>query len=120
MKKINKIPLDKSDPLQSIKIPLQDRSESISDTLLYTESESGRKYSCPLLATAWYLARLGIAPFSDITSKNGNANNLYARRLINVLSVDYLRVESAVRDILNYSRNKHIHKSKHLITYFFH
>lgn len=119
MKKINKIPLDKSKPTQDVKLAIRNRHQSITDTLLYVEAGKKRKYSCPLLATSWYLARLGLEPFSNVISKSLNDNKLFAKHLINILPYEYIRVESAVRDILYYSKDKKYHKAKKCIRYFF-
>ena len=120
LKKINRIPIDKSDPSEPLRVSVTHRQQSITDTLLYIEKNDTRIYSCPLLASAWYLARLGIKPFSQVIEDGIPQKALPAKTIINVLPISYLKVESAIRDIYYYSRNKKIRDARDRIRYFFH
>lgn len=85
----------------------------LTDVLLKYRRAGTIVYSCPLLASVWYLARLGIAPYSRIAEKGYRYSDraFFAERLLTIVSADYLKVEAASRSILKTVGNPEVQEA---------
>lgn len=79
------------------------------------------RWSCPVLATCWYLARLGISPYLDrMRTFDGLASRPFVgRRLLTLLPVDYVKIESTAMELLALARPKPLRKARKRLEYIF-
>ena len=100
----------------------QRRVRSDTQVFLVSRKEESVRYSCPLLAACWVLARLGKQPFAGairpVASLEGRP--FFGRQLINILPTEYLKVESTVLDLLGQLRDKELRTCQGRIRYWFH
>jgi len=98
----------------------QQRCHSNSSLILYYDDGKSVHYSCPLLAACWYMARLGVEPyFSSIQKKLTRKRPFIGKRLITVLPIEFLKVESTAIELIGLSKTKVISKNKKKIEYHF-
>lgn len=100
----------------------QRRLRSDSQVFLVSRTGDDIRYSCPLLAACWVLARLGKPPFAEAIRllPTGRNRPFFGRRLINILPTHYLKVETTVLDLLSQLRDQELRKCHSLIQYWFH
>jgi len=96
-------------------------SASLTEVILKTYSESGERYSCPLLDAAWHLTRLGIQPYSEQVENliSYSDKPFFGKKLITILPSGYLRVESTAMEIIGMLKRKTIRKRRRNIKYYF-
>lgn len=98
----------------------EERIHSNSDLLLCHTMGSVTRFSCPLLAACWYLARLGVEPFSSPVVRGLDGNRPFVgQSLITVLPLGFLKVEATAMDLIRISRAKRISKCRKKVEYFF-
>lgn len=98
----------------------QQRVHSNSNLILVFDDGKTRRYSCPLLAACWYLARLGVEPFYSSIKHSLNVQKLFVgNNLLTVLHLNYLKVESTAIELIGLSKSKTISKCKRRIEYYF-
>jgi len=98
----------------------QQRCHSNSSLVLYYNDGKDVRFSCPLLAACWYMARLGVEPFySSIQNKLSINKPFIGNKLITVLPLEFLKVESTALELIGLSRTKVISKNRKKIEYHF-
>lgn len=98
----------------------QQRCHSNSSLVLYYDDGKNVRYSCPLLAACWYMVRLGVEPFfSSIQSKLIQNKPFVGNKLITVLPIEFLKVESTAIELIGLSKTKVISKNRKKIEYHF-
>ena len=98
------------------------RVQRIFETVLAQFDGTQTRFSCPLLAACWTLARFGIEPYVDALFATGNdtlRNGFVASSVVTVLPCTYMTVESTVVDLLNGLRKKPLRKLSQSIEYRF-
>lgn len=108
--------------LTSYSVFSQKRLRSDSQVFLVSRMGDETRYSCPLLAACWVLARLGKQPFAEAVRllPAGRNRPFFGRRLINILPTHYLKVETTVLDLLSHLRDRELRMCHSLIQYWFH
>jgi len=98
----------------------QQRCHSNSDLVLYVENGEECRYSCPLLAACWYLARLGVNPFYSSIFNSLKKDKLFiGKSLLTILPIDFIKVEATATELIGLSKTKRINKCKKKIEYYF-
>lgn len=98
----------------------QHRVYSKSNLILVYKDGINNRYSCPLLAACWYLARLGVEPFlSSITNSLNDQRLFIGKNLLTVLNISFLKVESTALELIGLSKSKLISQCKKKIEYYF-
>lgn len=98
----------------------QQRCQSDSSIVLCHDTGSQVRYSCPLLTACWYMARLGVEPFTTpFAYRRKGCESFIGNRILTVLPIDFLKVESTAVELISLSRTKPISKRKKQIEYHF-
>jgi hypothetical protein len=98
----------------------EQRVHSNSDLLLCHTQDNITRFSCPLLAACWYLARLGVEPFASPVIQRLSKNKPFiGSSLITVLPLEFIKVEATAVDLIRLSKTKTISKCRKRIEYFF-
>jgi hypothetical protein len=101
---------------------LRESYQSRTEIVLRRKLDSGyQQYSCPLLASCWYLARLGVEPFSEVekTVVSFTGKPFFGKKLITILPISYLKIEATVYEILAASKRKAIRRKRNNFSYHF-
>lgn len=98
--------------------------DTYSDIQLWEKIDDKTKYSCTLLTACWHLLRLGVPSFKDLIKKiytiDGSNKPFFGKRIITVLPLKYINIEANAMELLSFSTNKQIKKSRQNIEYIFH
>lgn len=81
-----------------MQVPASTKTDATEVTLWRTGDDGRRRYSCPMMAAAWQLYRLGIVPNPATTRLSDRPTQ--AEVSFTALDAKYVHVESAVRLIL--------------------
>lgn len=99
------------------------RVERSSTVVLARYDESGEiRYSCPLLAACWVLARLGVDPFRQAVRpliRSPDSLGFVGAEVLNILPTMYLSVEATVYELLRSLKRPPLRRLRHSMQYSF-
>lgn len=87
-------------------IVLNNAKKYSAKVFLKYQTTNGTRYACPLLATCWYLARLGVEPFYDkdmFIDVADSSQSFIGTDLLTLLPSYYLQVEATIRQIISFT-----------------
>jgi len=114
--------LEKSSLIKNSEAYIRESYQSRIEVVLKHKTDLGvTLYACPVLASCWYLFRLGVEPFKIVENDLFSFSDkpFFGKKLITILPNSYLKVEATVLEILAASRKKSFRKKRSLIGYHF-